>query len=69
MLRENGDICTFALLAIAGMAITPTGKNASGAGMLDVLQRILDGVERTEEAPRGLVAEFARVRALREPSN
>lgn len=35
----------------------------------DVLQRILDGVERTEEAPRGLVAEYARARALQDPSN
>ena len=51
------------------MAITPTGKNAGGTVMPDVLQRILDGVDRTEEAPRGLVAEFARVRGLQEPSN
>jgi hypothetical protein len=30
----------------------------------DVLERVLDGVERTDQAPRGLVAELIRVQAI-----
>jgi hypothetical protein len=35
----------------------------------DTLERVLDGIERTDQAPRGLVAEFVRIRTLQKPDS